>query len=248
MNKNTLKKSKTLQKKIKKTVGKLVKPAKKLAMLALLSACVVGCATVDQQAPQPNDQKSLQAGKSETQNVEMHNSNVYIFVGVTKIPNLGSTNLTDKIVFGESESDVGHTISVLSQAQALETSGSTETYSPANTPANTPTSNSTATPTNDIKPDVNLTYGLVSDTASGRSWIADLTDASIRGISSLLRAKKSEQMTVTHTNGQTETVTCSNGVCTTASGDKITCSGGDCSPCSDGSCSFGSCSDGSCFR
>lgn len=245
MNTNT-KKPEKLKKQIKRTVSKLVKPAKKLTVCAALAALAVGCATVDQKSPQPNEQKSLQAGKSETQNVEMHNSNVYIFVGVTKIPRLGSTNLTDKIVFGESEFDAGHTISVLSQAQALETSGSTEAYSPANSPANTPTSNQTATPTNDVKPDIKLTYGLVSDTASGRSWIADLTDASVRGIASLLSAKKSEKVTVTHTNGQSETVSCANGVCTNAAGDRITCSDGACSPCSDGACSVGACSEGGC--
>lgn len=239
MNKNTSKKSGSLQKKIKKTVSKLVRPAKKLVVCFALSACAFGCATVDQESHQPNDQKSLQTGKSETQNVEMNNSNVYIFVGVTKIPRISPTNITDKITFGEGEVNCGHTISVLSQAQALEMSGSKETYSPENTPSNTPTSNPTATPTNDVKPDIKLTYGLVSDTSSGRSWIADLADSSIRIIASLVKSGKSEQTVVTHVDGSTETVTCANGVCTNAAGDTITCSDGSCSPCGYCGYSFG---------
>lgn len=106
-------------------------------------------------------------------------------------------------------------------AQANETSG-TETLT------NTPTQ----TPTNTVRVDGKFTYGLASDSATGTDWISQLTSASAKGLATWLKSSSANgTMTVTKTDGTTETVTCKDGICTTSSGDCITCS--DCSASSD---------------
>ena len=119
-------------------------------------------------------------------------------------------------------------ISILSQAQSMKSEG-TETFSPSNAPQNTPDNKPTATPTNEVKTDLKFTYGLQSDSASGTSWLQTLTDASLKGLASYLKSGNATgEMTVTKTDGSTETVTCKDGSCYLSSGDCITCK--DCTP------------------
>jgi len=109
-------------------------------------------------------------------------------------------------------------VEIATAAQANETAG-TETM----------TATATQTPTNDIKTDAKFTYGLASDTAAGTSWIDNLTSASAKGLASWLKSGNANgELTVTKTDGTTETVTCKDGKCTTSSGECVTCS--DCTP------------------
>ena len=211
--------------KVKGTVARKCGKVTKMLIAAFALATVFGCAT----AEQPISNPSLQAGKSQTQHVTMHNSQVNVFVGV-KEATIGPTN---EVKLAGSERAELPDISVLSQAQALESSG-TETYSPANAPQNTPT----ATPTNEVKTPIKLTYGLQAETPSGKSFVSSLTDASVSGlINTLQGGKATGTMTVTKKDGSTETVTCKDGSCTRSNGDCITCK-----PCSGGQCSDGDCS------
>lgn len=94
------------------------------------------------------------------------------------------------------------------------------------------TETTTANPSNTVSPTTNFTYGLNSATAGGTDWISQLTSASAQGLASWLKSGNANgTMTVTKTDGTTETVTCKDGSCTTAGGDCITC--GSCSTCSD---------------
>jgi len=105
-------------------------------------------------------------------------------------------------------------LEIATAAQANETSG-TETM----------TSTATQTPTTDTKPTTTVNYGLTSSSATGTDWISDLTAASAKGLASWLKSGKANgEMTVTKSDGSTDTVTCSDGVCTTSSGECITCS------------------------
>lgn len=208
--------------KVKGTVARKCGKVCKALIAAFALATLFGCAT----AEQPISSPSLQAGKSQTQHVTMHQSQVNIFLGV-KEATVGPTN--DVKLTGSERAELPD-ISVLAQAQALESSG-TETYSPSNTPNNIPT----ATPTNEVKTPIKLTYGLQADTPSGEAFLSSLTDASVSGLVDYLKGGKATgTMTVTKKDGSTETVTCKDGSCTRSNGDCISCQ-----PCSSGQCSDG---------
>lgn len=94
----------------------------------------------------------------------------------------------------------------------------------------------TATPTLDIKPQTTLNYGLTSSTPAGAKWIDALDGYCAKLLSSWLGSGKANgTMEVTKKDGTKEIVTCKDGVCTTASGECITCkpssSGSTCSDC-----------------
>ena len=206
--------------KVKGTVARKCGKVCKALIAAFALATLFGCAT----AEQPISNPSLQAGKSQTQHVTMHQSQVNIFLGV-KEATVGPTN---EVKLTGSERAELPDISVLAQAQALESSG-TETYSPSNTPNNVPT----ATPTNEVKTPIKLTYGLQAETPSGEAFVSSLTDASVKGLVDYLKGGKATgTMTVTKKDGSTETVTCKDGTCTTSGGECITCGDpGACSEC-----------------
>lgn len=104
-------------------------------------------------------------------------------------------------------------VEVATAAQANETSG---TESMTTTP--------TQTPTMTVTTDIQLTYGLTSNSAAGTDWISQLTSASAKGLAAWLKGGKATgQMTVTKRDGTTETVTCEDGQCTTQDGYCITC-------------------------
>lgn len=208
--------------KVKGTVARKCGKVCKAMIAVFALATLFGCAT----AEQPISNPSLQAGKSQTQHVTMHQSQVNIFLGV-KEATVGPTN--DVKLTGSERAELPD-ISVLAQAQALESSG-TETYSPSNTPNNVPT----ATPTNEVKTPIKLTYGLQADTPSGEAFLSSLTDASVSELVDYLKGGKATgTMTVTKKDGSTETVTCKDGSCTRSNGDCISCQ-----PCSSGQCSDG---------
>ena len=182
--------------KIEAKCGKVGKCAKALALLVGLAAIASGCATAD--APT--------AQRAQNNHVE----DVSIVYNVN-VPALAS-NIVDQI-----SKPVPLTFNITTEiataAQANDTSG-TETMT------NTPTQ----TPTLDVKTDAKFTYGLASDTQGGTDWISSLTDASAKGLATWLKSGKADgTMTVTKTDGTTETVTCADGKCTTSAGDCVTC-------------------------
>ena len=249
-NERMVKMSKDTDRKVEKKVAKIDrKTARKTGKCAvwiaaaLVGLMATGCATVGQDTAQPNDQASLQAGKSETITATFQNSQIINIVGAKKVEvdpvvKDGATNALVKVEMSETAET--YDISILSQAQSMKSEG-TETFSPSNAPQNTPDNKPTATPTNEVKTDLKFTYGLTSESAAGTSWLQDLTSASCKGLAAWLGSGTANgEMVVTKENGQTEKVTCVDGKCTNQNGDVITCSGGACSP--GGTCPGGTCS------
>lgn len=197
--------------KVKGTVARKCGKVCKALIAAFALATLFGCAT----AEQPISNPSLQAGKSQTQHVTMNNSQVNVFVGV-KEATIGPTN--DVKLTGSERAELPD-ISVLSQAQALESSG-TETYSPSNTPNNVPT----ATPSNTVDTKLDAKYNDATKQAAGalESILAMLTPESQEAVKSLAASGKNGSVEVTKTDG------------TKAS---VVCESGNCSLCTDGSCS-----------
>ena len=239
--------SKDTDRKVEKKVAKIDrKTARKTGKCAVWIAALLvglmatGCATVGQDTAQPNDQASLQAGKSETITASFNNSQIITVVGAKKVEvdpvvTNGTTNALVKVEMDQTAET--YDISILSQAQSMKSEG-TETFSPSNTPENTPKSQPTATPTNEVKTDLKFTYGLTSESAAGTSWLQDLTGASCKGLAAWLGSGTANgEMTVEKTDGTVEKVTCVNGRCTNQNGDVITCSGGACRECPGGKCS-----------
>lgn len=196
-----------------KVAAKCGKAAKCAAILFALAAIATGCAT----AEAPTAQRA--------QNVKTENVRVTYNINVNVPAPGAASNATEKVVAkADSPAPVNFTFTteVGTATQANETSG-TETMT------NTPTQ----TPTNDVKPQTTLTYGLCSGTAAGSDWIADLTAASAKGLATWLKSGNANgTMTVTKKDGSTETVTCKDGTCTTSGGECITCGDpGACSEC-----------------
>lgn len=236
--------SKNVDKKVEKKVAKIDrKVARKTGRCAvwiaaaLVGLMATGCATARQDTSQPNDQASLQAGKSETITATFQNSQIISIVGAKKVEvdpvvKDGATNALVKVEMDQTTET--YDISILSQAQSLKSEG-TETFSPSNTPKNEPHSQPAATPTNDVKPTTTVNYGLTSSTPAGAAWIDALDDGCARLLSSWLGTGRANgTMEVTMKDGRKETVTCKDGTCTTSSGECVSC--GE-SPCADGGCS-----------
>ena len=197
--------------KVKGTVARKCGKVCKALIAAFALATVFGCATSEQPISNP----SLQAGKSQTQHVTMNQSQVNVFIGV-KEATVGPTN---EVKLTGSELAELPDISVLAQAQALESSG-TETYSPSNTPNNVPT----ATPSNKVDTKLDAKYNDATKQAAGalESILAMLTSESQEAVKSLAASGKNGSVEVTKTDG------------TKAS---VVCESGNCSLCTDGSCS-----------
>ena len=188
--------------KTKESVARKCGRVAKALIAAFALASLFGCAT----AEQPISNPSLQAGKSQTQHVTMNNSQVNVFVGV-KEATIGPTN--DVKLTGSERAELPD-ISVLSQAQALESSG-TETYSPSNTPQNTPT----ATPSNTVDTKLDAKYNDATKQAAGalESTLAMLTPESQEAVKSLAASGKNGTVEVTKTDGTKASVTCEDGNC-----------------------------------
>lgn len=192
-----------------KIASKCVKAAKVIAVAALfvLTGCVIsGCAT--SQADSPTAQRA--------QSCTVKDVAMTFNIGSQKVeaasPIPGA--ITFNMEFGTA-------------AQSNEAGGNeTMTASPS----------ATQTPTNDVKPQTDLTYGLSSATPAGAAWVNSLDEGCAKLLSSWLGDSKANgTVEVTKKDGTKETVTCKDGVCTTASGECITCerqSGGQCSDCS----------------
>lgn len=197
--------------KVKGTVARKCGKVCKALITAFALASLFGCATSEQPISNP----SLQAGKSQTQHVTMNQSQVNVFIGV-KEATVGPTN---EVKLAGSERAELPDVSVLAQAQALESSG-TETYSPSNTPNNVPT----ATPSNKVDAKLDAKYNDATKQAAGalESILAMLTPESQEAVKSLAASGKNGSVEVTKADGTKASVVCENG---------------NCSLCTDGSCS-----------
>lgn len=185
-----------------KIAAKCGKAAKCAAILFALASIATGCATAE--APTAQRAQNLNA------------KDVRVSYNIN-LPAL-STNLAERIA-NPVPVTFNFTTEVATAAQANDTSG-TETLT------NAPTQ----TPTADVKPQTTLTYGLASSTPTGAKWIDSLDAGCARLLSSWLGSGKANgTMEVTKKDGTTETVTCKDGKCTTASGECITC--GECTDC-----------------
>lgn len=135
-----------------KTKGRVKKAVAKIAC-ALASAYVVaGCM-------HPGEQ----AAKSETMNVTIRDSVIAVNIGAKK----AAANCTSNTV-ELAETDRTYDVTILSQAQSLESSGS-ETFG------------QTQTPTQDIKPNLDLRYNDAAGTAAGAAKSAATTAAKSSG-------------------------------------------------------------------
>ena len=188
--------------KVKGTVARKCGKVCKALIAAFALATVFGCATSEQPISNP----SLQAGKSQTQHVTMNQSQVNVFIGV-KEATVGPTN---EVKLAGSERAELPDISVLAQAQALESSG-TETYSPSNTPNNVPT----ATPSNKVDTKLDAKYNDATKQAAGalESILAMLTPESQEAVKSLAASGKNGSVEVTKTDGTKASVVCESGNC-----------------------------------
>lgn len=95
---------------------------------------------------------------------------------------------------------------------SADSSGSTETQ--------------TATPTMDIKPDLDVHYNDAVGTGGNAisAFVSSLTTESAALLRDYVKNKKSGKITVTKTDGTTETLDCDSGTCTTTGGLKINAS------------------------
>ena len=209
---NVSKKVEVKAAKVKGTVARKCGKVVKMLIAAFALSAVFGCATSEQPISNP----SLQAGKSQTQHVTMNQSQVNIFLGVSEAT-VGPTN---EVKLTGSERAELPDISVLAQAQALESSG-TETYSPSNAPNNVPT----ATPSNTVDTKLDAKYNDATKQAAGalESILAMLTPESQEAVKSLAASGKNGSVEVTKTDGTKASVVCESGNCTL-------CTDGSCSP------------------
>lgn len=173
-------------------------------MLALGALCMAGCATSDSQQP----------AKSATMSNTFEDC-IIVVAGNATIPMKG-TNMTITADGASLPS-----LEMFTLAQNLESSG-TESYSPS----------ATQTPTNDVKPDVDVHYNdaIGAGSSAATSFIDLLTAESATMLKSYISEKKSGTITVTKKDGSTETVTCKDGKCTLSDGSSVDCSDGSCSP------------------
>ena len=216
MSKDTDKKvEKKVAKIDRKTVRKTGKCAVWIASL-LVGLMATGCATVGQDAAQPNDQASLQAGKSETITANFQSSQIINIVGAKKVEvdpvaKDGATNALVKVEMSETEET--YDISILSQAQSLKSEG-TETFSPSNTPENAPKNQPAATPTNEVKTDVTAKYNdaIAAASNASRSVLGQIGDG-LGSVLDLMSSKGSGSVPVTKSDGTKAVVKCENGEC-----------------------------------
>ena len=215
--------SKDTDRKVEKKVAKTDrKTARKTGKCAVWIAALVvglmatGCATAKQDTAQPNDQASLQAGKSETITANFQNSQIINIVGAKKVEvdpvvKDGATNALVKVEMDETAET--YDISILSQAQSMKSEGS-ETFSPSNTPQNTPKNQPTATPTNEVKTDITAKYNdaIAAASNASKSVLGRIGDG-LGSVLDLMSSKGSGTVPVTKSDGTKAFVKCENGEC-----------------------------------
>ncbi len=169
-----------------KTKGRVKKAVAKAACALAIAVAVAGCL-------HPGEQ----AAKSETMNVTIKNSVVAVNIGATKSTANSASNTVEL-----AESERTYDVTILSQAQSLESSGS-ETFG------------QTQTPTLDVKPDINVHYNdaLKNATDASKGVLDTLTTAGANAVLKMMSDKSTGTVQVQKKDGATATVKCEDGQC-----------------------------------
>lgn len=190
--------------KVAKKCGKRTRKVAALAALFVFVAIMDGCTTSEQPITAP----SMQAGKSETMHATLNQSQIYVLFGAKKIVTGSASNAFE---FAESSSVKPEIpdITILGQAQALDSSGS-ESYSPSNAPVNSPT----ATPSNTVSTDITARYNdvLAAATTASKGVLTQIAGG-LDAVLGLMSSKEEGTVAVKKTDGSTALVECKDGQC-----------------------------------
>ena len=209
--------------KVAKAKAKIARKTKRgLAAVAAafaLAFLLTGCATSE----------SAQPAKSATMNNTFDDC-IIIVATKAKLPLAGTNRVA------EAEGGNMPTLELFTQTQSLESTGSTDTFSPT----------ATQTPTTDVKPDITANYaqgGGITNRgtggAAGTGGVAGifeklattLTDEGLAALKSAIANKTNGTITLQKKDGTTTTATCADGSCTFADGTTVTAA--DCAACTD---------------
>ena len=180
-----------------KTKGRVKKAVAKAACALAIAFALSGCL-------HPGEQ----AAKSETMNVTIRDSVISVNIGAKKSTANCASNTVEL-----AESERTYDVTILSQAQSLESSGS-ETFG------------QTQTPTQDIKPDTNIDVPI--NKASGAQSVGSvLGDAAASAVKGMFSKSGTDSANAAPTQ---KTENCADGSCTTGN-------------CTDGNCTTGNCTD-----
>ena len=165
------------------------------ALLAFGLALLCGCATSD----------SMQPAKSQTQNNTFDDCIIVVAM---------HASISNRVVSADGTKEAP-AVELFTQAQSLESTGSTETISPT----------STQTPTTDVKPDIDVHYNdaIKNATDASKGVLEKLTDSGAAAVLKLMQSKEKGTVQVQQKDGSTATVQCENGQCSI-------CTDGTCSP------------------
>lgn len=180
-----------------KTRGRVAKAVAKAACALAVAACAAGCM-------HPGEQ----AAKSETMNVTIKDSVIAVNIGAKKSV---ASSVSNVVELAE-ETARTYDVTILSQAQSLESSG-TETFG------------QTQTPTMDIKPDIDVRYNdaLAAASTASKGVLESLTVASADKVLAMMANKSAGTVEVERKDGTTATVECRDGQCSY-------CEDGACNP------------------
>lgn len=165
------------------------------ALLAFGLALLCGCATSD----------SMQPAKSQTQNNTFDDCIIVVAM---------HASISNRVVSADGTKEAP-AVELFTQAQSLESTGSTETISPT----------STQTPTTDVKPDIDVHYNdaIKNATDASKGVLEKLTESGAAAVLKLMQSKEKGTVQVQQKDGSTATVQCENGQCSI-------CTDGTCSP------------------
>lgn len=191
--------SKTCKNKIKakvekanaKTKGRVKKAVAKAACAFAIATVIVGCLHPGEQAQ-----------KSETMNVTIRDSVIAVNIGAKKSTANCASNTVEL-----AESERTYDVTLLSQAQSLESSGS-ETFG------------QTQTPTQDIKPDTNIEIPVNKSGGGAQAVGSVLGDAAASAVKGLFSKSGTDNAAATQ-----KSENCADGSCKTGS-----CTDGACNP------------------
>ena len=199
---------KKVRSKINKAKGRIhrkmkgSKPAAKVVTIlaAALSLFFAGCATSE----------AVQPAKSQTQTNEFKDCVIVV---------ASKCSVSNRIVTAEGTEETP-AIELFGLAQSHEATGTTESYAPQ----------ATQTPTNDVKPDVDLHYNDAVGTGGNvaKGFLESLTPEAVTLLKQAVSSKKTGTIELTKKDGSTVTAECDNGTCTLSDGTKI-----DASSCTD---------------
>lgn len=188
-----------------KTKNRVRKAVAKTACALALFLAVTGCV-------HPGEQ----AAKAETLNVTIRDSVIAVNVGAKKATASCTSNTVEL-----AESEKTYDITILSQAQSLESSGS-ETFGQTQTPT-------VSTP---VSVDARYNDALAAASSTSKGVLESLMDGGAKAVLGLMASGNSGSVEVKKKDGTKTVVDCRDGQCSFRGGS-------DCSSCSDGQCAPG---------